>query len=180
MPDISDADMDAAAAAMAGAPGAGAAPAPKAAGAVRVGVAVGLPPEAPADPHRLAADVAAWIRDHGLDAVALRAGTPDAAMAEAPTVEADYVLYYDVEKAEMKVSGRGMLGAAIGGAIGGRAGGGAMQLEVEGRYDLRSVPAGDRVADGKVDEKEAAEDPQAQLAGILQGAAGEAIAKIRR
>jgi hypothetical protein len=158
--------------------GPGAAP-PKAPGAIRVAVAVKLPPGAPAAPVQLASDVAEWIRGQGLDAVPLNATDRQAALAEAPGVEADYVLYYDLEKAEAKVSGRGMLGAALGGAIGERAAGGALQLEVEGGYELLT-PAGERVTDGEIDDKERAEDPQAQLASVLKAAAEPAIAAIPR
>jgi hypothetical protein len=152
---------------------------PKAAGAIRVAVAVGLPSGAPAVPVQVAADVAEWIRGQGLDAVHLAAGNRQAALAEAPGVEADYVLFYAVDKAEAKVSGRGMLGGIVGGAIGERAAGGAVQLEVEGAYELMQL-SGERVADGEIEEEERAEDPQAQLAEILEGAAAEAIAAIRR
>jgi len=175
----SDADMAAADAAMAGAPGVAAPAPPKAAGAIRVGVSVKLPAGTPALPGQVATDVAAWIREQGLDAVPLAAMTRDAALAEAPGVEADYVLWYDVDKAEIKASARGMLGGAIGGGIGGRAAGGAMQLQVEGAYELLKLD-GEQVTDGEIEEKQPAEDPQSQLAGILQEPAGEAIRAIRR
>src|SRR5688572_2450931 len=174
-----DADMDAAAAAMAGAPGAPAAIPPKAAGTIRVGVSIKLPPGAPVMPAQVAADLASWIRTQGPDAVPLRATSKAAALAEAPTVEADYVLFYDLEKAEMKVSAGGMLGGALGGALGARAAGGAMQLGVEGAYELL-LPDGEQVTDGDVEEKEAAEDPQAQLPEMLEPSAGEAIRAISR
>jgi hypothetical protein len=174
-----DADMDAAAAAMAGAQGAPAAIPPKTPGTIRIGVSIKLPPGAPVVPAQVAADVARWIQTQGPDAVPLRATAKAAALAEAPTVEADYVLFYDLEKAEMKVSAGGMLGGALGGALGARAAGGAMQLEVEGAYELL-LPDGERVTDGDVEEKEAAEDPQAQFPEMLEPSAGEAIRAISR
>jgi hypothetical protein len=164
---------------VAGMPGMPTAPAPKAPGAIRVGVAIRLASDAPAAPAQLAADVAEWIVSQGIDAVPLAATERAAALAEAPEVEADYILFYDLPKAQVKASGRGMLGAALGGALGERAGGGAVQLEVEGDYELLR-PSGERVTDGEIEEEERAEDPQAQLAEILEGPAGVAIAAIRR
>jgi hypothetical protein len=54
-----------------------------------------------------------------------------------------------------------------------------MQLEVEGAYELL-LPDGERVTDGDVEEKEAAEDPQAQFPEMLEPSAGEAIRAISR
>ena len=172
----SDADMDQAVAM--GGVGAAAAP-PKAEGAIRVGVSIQMEPGSHGAPAPLAAEVAEWIRSQGLDAVPLAAQDRAAALAEAPTVQADYVLFYDLDKAQAKVSGRGMLGAALGGSLGERAAGGAMQLEVEGGYVLLR-PSGEEVTDGQIEEKERAEDPQAQLAVILEEAAGQAIRAIPR
>ncbi|HUP20089.1 MAG TPA: hypothetical protein VM778_09070 [Gemmatimonadota bacterium] len=152
---------------------------PKAAGIVRVAVALRLPAGAPVVPAQAAEDVVAWISGQpGYDAVRLAALDADAARAEAAGVDADYVLFYDVGKAEAKVSGRGLLGGAIGGALGERAAGGALHLEVRGRWELSRLDGG-RVARDEFEEEERAEDPAAQTSAVLVAAARAALEALR-
>ena len=162
--------------------GAGAAEAvePKAAGIVRIGVALAAPPDMPADPRALKQEIANWIETQaGYDAVALTARDRAGALAEAPGVQADYVLFYDLEEAKAGVSAGGMLGGIVGGSLGAKAAGGALKLEVQGTYDLSAVPGGERVARDEIDEDKGTEDPQADLSEILSEVAGEALEALR-
>lgn len=162
--------------------GAGAAEpvAPKAEGIVRIGVALSLPPDTPADPRAVARGIADWIETQaGYDAVPLAARDRAAALAEAPGVQADYVLFYDLDEAKVGVSGKGMLGGIVGGSLGARAAGGAMKLEVKGEYELNAVPGGERVARDELDEERSTEDPQADLTETLTDAAREALEALR-
>lgn len=152
---------------------------PKAPGTTRVAVAVRLSGAAPTTPADAADRVVDWISGQpGYDAVRVVAADMAAAVARAPDVDADYVLFYDVE-AEAKVSGRGMLGGIVGGAIGQQAAGGAMKVEAEGQWDLVAVD-GAPVSDGDVDEEKGGDDPADALGEILQGPAEAALAAIRR
>ena len=101
------------------------------------------------------------------------------ALAEAPGVQADYVLFYDLEEAKAGVSAGGMLGGIVGGSLGAKAAGGALKLEVQGTYDLSAVPGGERVARDEIDEDEGTEDPQADLSEMLTEFAGEALEALR-
>jgi hypothetical protein len=164
--------------------GAGAAAAepvqPKAAGIVRIGIAVAAPMDMPADPNALKREIADWIEtQQGYDAVPLSARDAAGALAEAPSVQADYVLFYDLEEAKAGVSGRGVLGGIVAGGLGAKAAGGTMKLEVKGEYLLNAVPGGERVAREEIDEEEGTEDPQADLTEILTDAAGQALAALR-
>ncbi|CAN5793486.1 hypothetical protein BH20GEM1_BH20GEM1_00950 [soil metagenome] len=164
--------------------GAGAAAAepvsPKAAGIVRIGVALSAPMDMPADPNALKREIADWIETQaGYDAVPLAARSAAGALAEAPGVQADYVLFYDLEEAKAGVSGRGVLGGIVAGGLGAKAAGGTMKLEVKGEYLLNAVPGGERVAREEIDEEEGTENPQADLTEILTDAAGQALAALR-
>jgi len=153
---------------------------PKAEGVIRIGVALDLPPDAPADPRAVAREIADWIETRqGYDAVPLTARDRSGALAEAPGVQADYVLFYDLDEVKAGVSGKGLLGGAIGGALGARAAGGAMKLEVKGDYELAAVPGGERVARDEIDEERGTEDPQADLTETLTDAAREALEALR-
>jgi hypothetical protein len=153
---------------------------PKGEGIVRIGVAIAAPPDMPADRRAVARDVADWIETQaGYDAVALSAQNKAAALTEAPGVQADYVLFYDLDEAKAGVSGRGVLGGVVGGALGARAAGGAMKLEVKGEYELSAVPDGERVARDEIDEEEGTEDPTADLSEMLTGFAGQALEALR-
>ncbi|HEY7574553.1 MAG TPA: hypothetical protein VIB08_05280, partial [Thermoanaerobaculia bacterium] len=153
---------------------------PKAAGIVRIGVALSAPPDMPADPHALKRGVADWIETQGgYDAVPLVARDRAGALAEAPGVQADYVLFYDLEKAKAGVSAGGMIGGIVGGSLGARAAGGAMKLEVEGGYDLSAVPGGERVARDDIEEDKGTEDPQSDMTEILTDVAREALEALR-
>jgi hypothetical protein len=153
---------------------------PKAAGIVRIGVALSAPVDMPADPNALKREIADWIETQaGYDAVPLAARDRAGALAEAPGVQADYVLFYDLEEAKAGVSGKGMLGGIVGGSLGARAAGGAMKLEVKGDYDLSAVPGGERVARDEIDEDQGTEDPQADLTEMLSEVAGEALEALR-
>jgi hypothetical protein len=153
---------------------------PKAAGIVRIGVALSAPPDMPADPSAVKRGIADWIETQaGYDAVPLVARDRAGALAEAPGVEADYVLFYDLEKAKAGVSAGGVLGGIVGGSLGARAAGGAMKLEVEGGYDLSAVPGGERVARDDIEEDKGTEDPQSDLTEILSDVAGEALEALR-
>jgi hypothetical protein len=153
---------------------------PKAAGIVRIGVALSAPLEMPADPNALKREIADWIETQaGYDAVPLSARSADAALAEAPGVEADYVLFYDLDEAKAGVSGKGVLGGIVGGSLGARAAGGTMKLEVKGEYVLNAVPGGERVAREEIDEEDGTEDPQADLTELLTDAAGVALKALR-
>jgi len=153
---------------------------PKAAGIVRIGVALSAPMDMPADPNALKREIADWIETQaGYDAVPLTARSADGALAEAPGVEADYVLFYDLEEAKAGVSGKGMLGGIVGGSLGARAAGGTMKLEVKGEYLLNAVPGGERVAREEIDEEDGTENPQEDLAEVLTAAAGEALEALR-
>lgn len=152
---------------------------PKPAGVVRVAVALRLPAGAPVDPAASADAVVAWISSQpGYDAVRLVAVAPDAARTEAAAADADYVLFYDVGRAETKVSGRGMLGGIVGGALGERAAGGAVKLQLEGRWELTRLDAS-RVGRDEFEHEEPAEDPTGQMSAVLVEAAGAALARIR-
>jgi hypothetical protein len=162
--------------------GAGAAEAvePKAAGIVRIGVALAAPADMPADPRALKQEIANWIETQaGYDAVPLAARDRAGALAEAPGVQADYVLFYDLEEAKAGVSAGGMLGGIVGGSLGAKAAGGALKLEVKGDYDLSAVPGGERVARDEIDEEKGTEDPPADLSEMLIGFAGEALEALR-
>ena len=153
---------------------------PKAAGIVRIGVALSAPPDMPADPNAVKRGIADWIETQaGYDAVPLAARDREGALAEAPGVEADYVLFYDLEKAKAGVSAGGVLGGIVGGSLGARAAGGAMKLEVEGGYDLSAVPGGERVARDDIEEDKGTEDPQADLTETLSDVAREALEALR-
>jgi hypothetical protein len=153
---------------------------PKAAGIVRIGVALSAPPDMPADPNALKRGVADWIETQaGYDAVPLAARDRAGALAEAPGVEADYVLFYDLEKAKAGVSAGGVIGGIVGGSLGARAAGGAMKLEVEGGYDLSAVPGGERVARDDIEEDKGTEDPQSDMTEILSDVAREALEALR-
>lgn len=161
-------------------PGANEPVSPKAAGIVRIGVALAAPPDMPADPRGLAREIANWIEtQQGYDAVPLAARDRAGALAEAPGVQADYVLFYDLEEAKAGVSGRGILGGIVAGGVGARAAGGTMKLEVKGDYDLSAVPGGERVARDEIDEEKGTEDPQADLTETLTDAAREALKALR-
>jgi hypothetical protein len=149
---------------------------PKAAGIVRIGVALSAPPDMPADPNAIKRGIADWIETQGgYDAVSLVARDRAGALAEAPGVEADYVLFYDLEKAKAGVSAGGVIGGIVGGSLGARAAGGAMKLEVEGSYDMSAVPGGERVARDEIEEDKGTEDPQSDLTEILSDVAREAL-----
>ncbi|MGH7566946.1 MAG: hypothetical protein ACREK2_08970, partial [Gemmatimonadota bacterium] len=149
-------------------------------GIVRIGVALSLPPDAPAEPRAVARGIADWIETQaGYDAVPLAARDRAGALAEAPGVQADYVLFYDLDEAKVGVSGKGMLGGIVGGSLGARAAGGAMKLEVKGEYQLDAVPSGERVAREELDEERSTEDPQADLTDALTDAAREALEALR-
>ena len=164
----------------AGGPGGTEPVAPKAEGIVRIGVAIAAPPDMPADRRAVARAIADWIETQaGYDAVVLSAPDRAGALAEAPGVQADYVLHYDLDEAKAGVSGRGMLGGIVGGTLGARAAGGTMKLEVQGEYVLSAVPGGERVAREEIDEEDGTEDPQADLTEILTHAAGQALAALR-
>ena len=153
---------------------------PKAAGIVRIGVALSAPPDMPADPTAVKRGIADWIETQGgYDAVSLAARDRAGALAEAPGVEADYVLFYDLEKAKAGVSAGGVLGGIVGGSLGARAAGGAMKLEVEGGYDLSAVPGGERVARDDIEEDKGTEDPQSDLTEMLSDVAREALEALR-
>jgi hypothetical protein len=153
---------------------------PKGEGIVRIGVAIAAPPDMPADRRAVARDIADWIETQaGYDAVALSAQTKAAALSEAPGVQADYVLFYDLDEAKAGVSGRGVLGGIVGGSIGARAAGGTMKLEVKGEYELSAVPGGERVAREELDEEDGTEDPQSDLTEMLTEAAGVALEALR-
>jgi hypothetical protein len=168
-------------AALEGGAGAAAEPvSPKAAGIIRIGVALSAPPDMPADPRALKRAIADWIETQaGYDAVPLAASDKAGALAEAPGVEADYVLFYDLDEAKAGVSGKGVLGGIVGGSLGARAAGGAMKLEVKGEYELNAVPGGERVAREEIDEEDGTEDPQADLTETLTDAAREALEALR-
>ncbi len=156
------------------------APPPKAAGVVRIGVALSLPMGAPADPRELQRRVVDWIdTQSGYDAVPLAAGDRASALAEAPGVDADYVLFYDVSDASIKVSKKGMLGGMVGGAVGARAAGGAVKLKVAGRSELDSVPDGATRTASKLDGEKSTEDPQNELGETFLGAARDALQALR-
>ncbi|HYO46420.1 MAG TPA: hypothetical protein VEY33_06995, partial [Gemmatimonadota bacterium] len=153
---------------------------PKAEGIVRIGVALSAPPDMPADPLAVKRGVADWIETQaGYDAVPLAARDRASALAEAPGVQADYVLFYDLEEAKAGVSAGGVLGGIVGGSLGARAAGGAMKLEVKGEYELNAVPGGERVAREEIDEERGTEDPQADLTETLTDAAREALEALR-
>ena len=174
-------DMFGGLAQMDGAMGAAAEPVePKAEGIVRIGVALSAPPDMPADPNAVKRGIADWIETQGgYDAVPLAARDRAGALAEAPGVEADYVLFYDLEKAKAGVSAGGVLGGIVGGSLGARAAGGAMKLEVEGGYDLSAVPGGERVARDDIEEDKGTEDPQSDLTEMLTDVARKALEALR-
>ncbi|HUF88931.1 MAG TPA: hypothetical protein VMR66_02990 [Gemmatimonadota bacterium] len=153
---------------------------PKAEGVIRIGVALDLPPDAPADPRAVAREIADWIESHeGYDAVPLAARDRSGALAEAPGVEADYVLVYSLEEVKAGVSKKGLLGGAVGGALGARAAGGVMKLEVKGEYELAAVPGGERITREELDEERSTENPQEDLTETLKEAAGAALETLR-